>query len=227
MATMLLDDLAQRISQQEAQLQALRRELDTRQRQLADLSQQKQRLLTQLQQIDAQIAGIAGSSPSVKTSQSKTGPAKPNRAVVLGGLSDNGFSAKPGQGKAPAKRPAAKAKASKAAPAGQPSLPGLIVTLLREAGRPLTVTQLAEGAKRRGFTTSSPHYLQMVAVRSRELKEKGVLQKAVGQPGFVLAQGMAATAYVAGQRTKPERAGFAPGSLDADSQQERQAAKKA
>jgi hypothetical protein len=58
--------------------------------------------------------------------------------------------------------------------------------MLRDAGRPLTVKDLAEGAKRRGFQSRSRHFSRMVEVRVRELKRKKILQRAVGQPGFVL-----------------------------------------
>jgi hypothetical protein len=188
MATVLLDDLAQRINKQEAQLQALRRELETRQRQLANLTQRKEHLLTQLQQIDAQIAGIATGTQPIRTSQPKTARAKTGRIVVIGKHAGNGVTAKQTAGKASSKGTPLKAQAMKGAKAGRPSLPGLIVTILREAGRPLTVKQLAEGAKRRGFRSSSSDFPRMLAVRARELKRKGILQGAVGQPGFVLAQ---------------------------------------
>jgi hypothetical protein len=176
MPTLLLEDLAERISQQEVQLQTLRHELETRQRQLADLNEQKQRLLTQLQQIDAQIAGIAGGSQSVKTSQPKTAPAKLNRIAVI---------------KAPSNGASRKAKAKQAAKAEQPSLPKLIITLLQEAGGPLTVKELASEAKRRGFRSSSHDFPKMLAVRARELMRKGTLKAAQDQPGFVLAKGQA------------------------------------
>src|SRR5260370_28279166 len=101
MATMLLDDLAQRLSQQEAQLQALRRELEMRQRQLADLTQRKEHLLTQLQQIDAQIASVATGTQPVGASQPKTTPAKPGRIAMNGKHAGNGVAAKQMKGKAP------------------------------------------------------------------------------------------------------------------------------
>jgi hypothetical protein len=188
MATVLLDDLAQRIKKQEAQLQALRRDLETRQRQLAALTQRKKHLLTQLEQIDAQIAGIATGTQPVETSQPKTAQARTGRIVAIGKHAGTGITAKQTEGKASSKGTPPKAKAMKGAKAGRPSLPGLIVTILREAGRPLTVMQLAEGAKRRGFRSSSGDFPRMLAVRARELKRKGILQGAVGQPGFVLAQ---------------------------------------
>jgi hypothetical protein len=70
---------------------------------------------------------------------------------------------------------------------GQPSLTSLIVALLSEAGRPLTVKELGQELKRRGFRSKSRNFPKMLGVRTRELKLKGILRAAVGQPGFVLA----------------------------------------
>jgi hypothetical protein len=183
-----LDELAARISQQEAQLQAMRRELETRQQQLADLGQQKRQLLTQLQQIDAQIAGLAGGSAAVQVSPPQSGTATPNGQVVVHGPTGNGSTAKPKQAKASTKRPAPKKKAPQAATAGQLTLPALLMTMLREAGRPLTVKEMAEGAKRRGFQSTSQRFAKMVQVTVQKMKRKGLLQRAAGQPGFVLAK---------------------------------------
>src|SRR5207302_11230012 len=88
MAIVLLDDLAQRISQQEGQLQALRRDLETRQRQLSGLTQRKQQLLAQLQQIDTQIAAVATGTQPVRTSPPRSVTAKPDRAALIGGQAD-------------------------------------------------------------------------------------------------------------------------------------------
>jgi hypothetical protein len=200
MPTLLLDDLAARISQQEAQLQTLRRELDTRQRQLADLNEQKQGLLAKLQQIDNQIAGITGGSQSVKTSQPKTAPTKPSRIAVI---------------KAPSNGASHKAKAKQTAKGRQPSLPGLIITMLREAGRPLTVKELATEAKRRGFRSKSARFAKMVETRAYDLKRKGILKRAEGQPGFLLAKGAASKksgSTAAGQPTNGSKLAR-PGSL--------------
>jgi hypothetical protein len=68
----------------------------------------------------------------------------------------------------------------------QPPLPLLLVTLLREAGRPLTARELAEEAKRRGFKSGSGNFVRLVETRTAELKRKGILRRAVGQPGFVV-----------------------------------------
>src|SRR5438445_13325581 len=84
MATALLEDLAQRISQQESELQALRRELETRRRQLATLTQRKQELLSQLRQIDEEIGTLAGGSkPSkLREARSRNGTPRANGAQV-------------------------------------------------------------------------------------------------------------------------------------------------
>jgi uncharacterized protein YhaN len=189
MTAVLLDDLAQRISQQEAQLQALRRELETRQGQLAKLTQRKEQLLTQLQQIDAEIAAIATGAQAVKTSRAKPGMAKPARTVVIGGQpAGNGAAAQQAEGKPQSRGTPRDGNGRRDGRAGQPSLPELIVILLREAGRPLTVKELGQEIKRRGFRSQSSNFPKMLAVRVRELKRKGVLRGAVGQSGFVLAQ---------------------------------------
>jgi hypothetical protein len=185
MKTVLLDDLAQRIRQQEAQLQALRRELETRQRQLAQFSQRKEQLLTQLEQVDAEIAGLAGGTPAVQSSKA----IKPARTHGSSGQSaPNGAVAQPAKGGPRSRGTPADGPGRRNGRAGQPSLASLIVTLLREAGRPLTVKELGQELKRRGFQSQSRNFPRMLAVRTRELKLKGILQAAVGQPGFVLAQ---------------------------------------
>src|SRR5260370_27836011 len=94
MATMLLDDLAQRLSQQEVQLQALRRELEMRKQQLADLTQRKEHLLTQLQQIDAQIASVATGTQPVVSSRLNAAQPKPPRRVLNAKHAANGGAAK-------------------------------------------------------------------------------------------------------------------------------------
>src|SRR5437899_7337777 len=84
MATALLEDLAQRISQQETELEALRRELETRRRQLANLTERKQVLLSQLRQIDEEIGTLAGGSKPSKfrAAKSQTVTPRTNGAKV-------------------------------------------------------------------------------------------------------------------------------------------------
>jgi hypothetical protein len=63
----------------------------------------------------------------------------------------------------------------------------LIVTLLREAVKPMTARQLCEEAQRRGYQPNSQKPLKSVEARLQDLKHQGVVQRASGQPGFILA----------------------------------------
>jgi hypothetical protein len=212
--TVLLDDLAQRISQQEAQLQALRRELETRQHQLAQLSQRKEQLLAQLEQVDAEIAGIAGGAPAAKSSKAKRGATKPARTVVSSSHpARNGAVAKQTKDEARSRGSQSDGQERRKGRAGQPSLTSLVVTLLREAGRPLTVKELGQELKRRGFQSKSRNFPKMLGVRTRELKLKGVLRPAVGRPGFVLAPSTSgkrqhqAPPVQRGSKSQPQKSG--------------------
>jgi hypothetical protein len=190
MSAVLLDDLAQRISQQEAQLQALRRELETRQQHLAQLTQRKEQLLAQLQQIDAEIAGIAGGASAVKTSRAKPGATRPARPVGIGGQpAGNGAVAQQAKGEL-----RSRATRSNGRP-DQPTLSHLLVTLVSEAAGPLTVKEMCQELKRRGYQSQSRNFPKLLGVRVRELKKKGILRAAIGQPGFVLAQPSTSTAH--------------------------------
>jgi hypothetical protein len=60
--------------------------------------------------------------------------------------------------------------------------------MIQAAGQPLTVRQLAEEAKRRGFRSTSGNFAKMVETRTYDLLRKGILQRASGQLGFVLAK---------------------------------------
>jgi hypothetical protein len=71
---------------------------------------------------------------------------------------------------------------------GQPTLPVLIVAIICEAGRPLTATQLAEEAQRRGFQSRSGDLARLMETRIQELKKKGIVRRAANQPGYTLAQ---------------------------------------
>lgn len=84
-----LDQVAQRIAEQEAALQALRREYETRKRRLDDLARRKRDLQTQLSKVDSQIQSLAGkmtppqaTKPSPATS-TKSAPLFSNSGVSL------------------------------------------------------------------------------------------------------------------------------------------------
>ncbi len=67
----------------------------------------------------------------------------------------------------------------------------LIVTLLRQAGQALTSRQLREEALRRGYQSKSRNLLKTIEVRIQDLKQKGIVRRAAGQPGYILARSSA------------------------------------
>jgi hypothetical protein len=157
MPTHSLDAIQQRIAERNSELHTLRRELETRRSRLQTLNQRKQELQAKLQQVEAEMAAVAAG-------------AKPPQ------------SARP---KAPSKKSASKPAA--ASKASQPSLPALLVSALRSAGRALTAKHLVQEVKRRGFKSKSAQFTKMVETRLWDLKKKGVVQRAPDQPGYVLA----------------------------------------
>lgn len=96
----------------------------------------------------------------------------------------SGASATPEQRKAAAP-PAPPPKAP--APKSQPKLGELILVLLRESGKPMTARQLSEAALRRGFQPTAQDPIRSAEVRLQELKKKGAVRRAAGQPGYILA----------------------------------------
>jgi hypothetical protein len=78
MSTPVIQDLIQRIQEQEAELAKLRQELESRQTTLSKLRERKEELETQLQQIDAEIASVG------EISTPKAAPAPvPSKATAL------------------------------------------------------------------------------------------------------------------------------------------------
>jgi len=173
MTTALLDDLTQRISQQQSALQALRHELQTRRQQLADLNQRKKGLLSQLREIDDEIVTLAGGTKPAKgkTTRPQTGTHRangartPSRQVIV----SQGVPSAPS---APIN--------------GKQSLPTLLLAIPGEMRRPMTVGELAKEAKRRGFRSKSKIFQKSVESRCYDLKKRGLVRHPTGQPGFIL-----------------------------------------
>jgi hypothetical protein len=157
MPTLSLDAIEQHIAQRDAELQRLRRDLEARRSQLQALTQHKEELQAKLQQIDAEIAAVTAGAKRPQTAAPKAGPKKPTP------------------------KPSTTAKSS------QSSLPALLVSVMRSAGCPLTAKHLVQEVKRRGFKSSSAHFTKMVEARLWDLKKQGVVQRAVDQPGYILA----------------------------------------
>jgi hypothetical protein len=72
------------------------------------------------------------------------------------------------------------------------TLPGLLVDLVRAAGRPLTVKELTASVVRAQFPTTSRNISRLVKNKVGELVKRGLLRRAEGQPGVVLAKPQAA-----------------------------------
>ncbi len=180
-----LDDLAQRINQREAELRQLRREYEARQGQLGKLNQRRQQLQTQLRQVEAEIAALGQGKPS---------PTKPGTAT------------KP----APAKTAPATPPNGMVAPL---SLPKLLVQIVKEAKRSMTIKELASEVVRRKYPSTSKSLSKTVETRVSELVKKGLLRRAPNQAGVLPGQKpppSKAQKTVAAGVSKPATAASAP-----------------
>jgi septal ring factor EnvC (AmiA/AmiB activator) len=159
MSDLSLKELHQRIANQDAELQRLRQELEARQSQFATLNKRRQVLQAELQQVEKELAAVAAG---------KNASRLPSKAV-------------------PKKKPAAKTPvASKVTVAL--SLPALLVVLVREAGRPLSLQELVAQVKKRGFQSTSTNFAKMVQTRVYDLLKKGLVVRSADQSGFVIAK---------------------------------------
>jgi hypothetical protein len=84
--------------------------------------------------------------------------------------------------------------ATSSKPATRPTLTDAVIEVLREMDRPMTAKQLGDELVRRKFPTKSGNIKRMVQNRLTELVSKGVLRRAKGQPGVILAKAKPATA---------------------------------
>jgi septal ring factor EnvC (AmiA/AmiB activator) len=159
MSALSLKDLHQRIVKQDADLQRLRQELAARQSQFASLNQRRQKLQMELLQVEKELAAVAAGK-------------KASSVAAM-----NGSKMKPGA------KPSVPSK--KTAPL---SLPAMIVAIIGEAGRPLSVQQLVAQVKQRGFRSTSANFDKMLKTRLYDLLKKGLIKRTVDQSGFVLAR---------------------------------------
>jgi septal ring factor EnvC (AmiA/AmiB activator) len=159
MPALSLKDLHQRIAKQDAELQTLRQELEARQNQFASLNQRRQTLQAELQQVEKELAAVAEGR--------KTSLLPPKTAHT------KKSAAKPS--------PAPKVTTSL-------SLPALIISLTRDANRPLTLQELVAKVKQRGFRSTSTNFAKMLQTRVYDLLKKGLLVRAPDHSGFVIAK---------------------------------------
>lgn len=157
MPTMSLTELQEQIAQREQQLQALREQLQARQSHLAELTRRKEQLQSELRQVEEEIAAVARTKSRPTGQAAPAAPTMPSSAAAAARVED------------------------------QPQLGDLIVTMLRESPGPLTGRQLLEEAQRRGYQSRSQEPLKAMENRLQVLKSKGVIRRAAGQYGFLLA----------------------------------------
>jgi len=152
-----LQDLAERIQQQEAELAILRQELESRRRHLSELTRRKEELQAELAKVEKDIEAVA-----------QAGVSEPKVPAV----------------RTPVITGSSKANAK---PVGEVSLPTYLVQLVRQANAPITVKALADEVVRNKYPTTSKNVANMVQTRVGDLVKKGVLRRAGDGSGVVLA----------------------------------------
>ena len=159
-STIPLQDLAQCISQQQDELDKLRREYEARETQLRELTRRKEALQTQLQQVEAELRGVGQGSavPPEPAAAAPTMPAKP--ATTKTGTK----------------------------PTGSGTLGQLLVQIVAEAGRPMPIKELAAEVVRRKYATTSRNIPALVADRVKDLVKKRFLRRAPNRLGVLPAQ---------------------------------------
>jgi hypothetical protein len=70
---------------------------------------------------------------------------------------------------------------------GQPRLRDLIEAMLKESNKPMTSRQLSEEAQRRGYKPTTQDPVSSIKARLQEMRIEGIIQRASGQPGYILA----------------------------------------
>jgi hypothetical protein len=125
---------------------------------LAKLRRRKEQLQAQLRTVEAEMQAVGATVPA--SSPPKAAAAADATHAIL---------------KAP-RVPAAS------------TLPGLLVDLVRAAGRPLTVKEMTASVVRAKFPTTSRNLSKLVKNKIGALVKRGLLRRAEGRPGVVVAQ---------------------------------------
>jgi hypothetical protein len=177
--TVPLDNLADRIAQQQAELESLRKELEARQTRLAKLNEKKDILEQRLRQLDADIEAV---------NQGKTPLRRP---------------AKPAVTASPAHPTRPKKKAPSPPDAKPPKrMADLLVDIVSETNGPVTAKPLAEELQKRGFFTESPNLPRIVKARLNDLVREGVLRRSEDQAGVIMGKAAGKSKAQAGRRKK-------------------------
>jgi len=165
MPTFSLDAIQQRIAQRDSELQSLRRELESRRGRLQALSKRKQELQDQLRRIDSEMAAVTAGAKRPTASSLKTATAGAKRPTAGSPRHVKKVAAKP-----PASKPTS------------PTLANLIIAIVQDAGRALTVQQITKAVKERGFPTKSKALHKLVGKNAYGLATKGLLRRTDDYP---------------------------------------------
>jgi hypothetical protein len=179
MPALSLQAIEQRIAERDSELQSLRRDLEARRNRLQALHQRKAELQAKLRQVEAEIGAVAAGAKRPHAGSPKAASNKPTSKPTAAGT------------------------------ASQPSLPALLVSVIRSARRPLTAKRLVQEVKRRGFKSSSAHFTKMVEARLWDLKKQGVVRRAAEQPGYILAPSSNGAVAKTGPAKSPVQKGTA------------------
>lgn len=147
-----LTDLEQRIADQQAELEALRQEHETRRAMLANLADRKKELEADLRQVEKEIASLTRGKREVPAVKATV--ARPLQTPT---------SSKPNR------------------PTSTPKLADVLIKILKEARRPMKVRELSDEIVRRRFPTTSQNIPGLVKSRVQDLFKSGILHRSGDQ----------------------------------------------
>ena len=173
-----LHEIAQRINHHERELADLRKEYEARQTQLTALARRKEELEAQLQQLDAEIVSIdqatvtkASSTPSPKSTSVSTPTSKsatPKKPASGAGTSNGA------------------AKANGKVSGERVSLPKLLVNIVAQAKKPVSIKDLVAGVISHKYPTKATNLHGMVENRVSDLVKTKALKRVANQSGVVV-----------------------------------------
>jgi hypothetical protein len=163
-----LVSLAQQIAHQQAELEALRQEYETRQTNLAELNRQKQALKAQLQQIEAEIRAT------------KQGEALPPTSAAT----DMGDHAAASRTPAMPRKRGRRRRSRLAAPRAN-TLGALVLDIMQQSGGPITVKKLSQEVVRRKYSTTSRNLPAVVKNQIHHLVRRGLARRVSRKLGYI------------------------------------------
>jgi hypothetical protein len=164
--------------------------LEDLQQQIAQREQELDRLRLELQSRQSRLSELARQKEDLESKLRQVD----EEIAALGAATSP--VAKPPAPSAP--RPSSAAPVS---PQGQPRLRDLIQTMLQESAAPMTAGHLCAEAQRRGYQPTTQDPVSSVKARLQEMRSEGIIQRASGQPGYILVASANGTA----KQSKPSQ----------------------